>query len=367
MELALSAAVFAAVSGIAMSYAWGMRGTNLGGEKSAMLPGAVMGTMLAVFSGSRFLLENAYLMAAAGALGMFFGGHMSYMQSVGLTSNKLPPEDFRRGMAGLAVKGGVWFGVFGAVAGMFLSFMTGQYYTSLTTVLPLFGLMPVTIFIGERIFDRPFDAKKGIHPKLYFSVNRQDGIGAVTGALAHLIIFMAICKDAAALALMAGSLLSGAFGFPLAVQLQRRARYPNKRGRVFLEKITKKGVIDTWKIAGCSFGAMGGIGISLTFLLLTRLFPGWAAAVAGITALPSLTGDLAPWVLPAVYAALTLAVILIPFAIRRPRTKAELEDALDRGLMGEGEHAFAMRTAGSEPSRGWLLYEKIFEGLERPI
>ena len=103
MELtgAFPAVVLIAVSAIAMSYAWGMRGTNLGGEKSAMLPGAVMGTLLSVCSGSPFLLRNAYLMSAAGALGMFFGGHMSYMQSVGLTSNKFPPEDLKRGMTGL--------------------------------------------------------------------------------------------------------------------------------------------------------------------------------------------------------------------------------------------------------------------------
>jgi len=350
-----------------MSYAWGMRGTNLGGEKSAMLPGAVMGTMLAVCSGSPFLLQNAYLMAAAGALGMFFGGHMSYMQSVGLTSNKFPPDDFKRGMAGLAVKGGVWFGVFGAVTGMFLSFLTGQYYNKLPTVLLLFGLLPVAALVGERIFDRPFDPKRGIHPKLYFSVNRQDGIGVLLGVLVHLVVFMAVCGDRASLVSMAGCLVTGGLGFPLAVQLHRRSRYPNKRGWIFLDKSVKKGLVDNWKIAECAFGAMAGIGFSATFLLAARLFPGRAASIAGISGLPNLTGALAPWILPAVYAVLMAAVQLIPRLIKRPPTKQELDLALSRGLMGRAEHEASMRGAGDEPSRGWLLYENIFEKLERPI
>jgi len=369
MELtgAFSIVMFIAVSTLAMSYAWGMRGTNLGGEKAAVLPGAVMGTMLAVFSGSRFLLKNAYILSAIGAMGMYFGGHMSYMQSVGLTSNKFPPDDFKRGMTGLFVKGGVWFGVFGAVAGMFLSFMSGAHYQNPRTVLLLFGLMPVAVFIGERIFDRPFDAKKGVHPKIYFSVNRQDGIGVVLGVLAELIVFMAVCGDWPSLVLVAGCFITGGLGFPLAVQMHRRARYPNKKGWVFLEKPGKKGLIDQWKIAECAFGAMAGIGFSATFLLVTRLFPGYAAGVAGIAELPNLTGDMAPWILPAVCAVLMAIVGLAPHIVKRPPTKDELDYALSRGLMGHAEHEASMRGAGAEPSKKWLRYEKFFEDAERPV
>jgi len=369
MELtgAFSVTMFIAVSAIAMSYAWGMRGTNLGGEKAAVLPGAVMGTMIAVCSGSRFLLENAYLMSAIGAMGMYFGGHMSYMQSVGLTSNKFPPEAFKRGMAGLSVKGGVWFGVFGAVVGIFLSFLTGQCYNSLSAVLLLFGLMPVAIFIGERIFDRPFDAKKGIHPKLYFSVNRQDGIGVMIGVLTELTVFMAVCKDWASLALMAGCLITGGLGFPLAVQLHRRSRYPSKKGWIFLGKSVKKGLIDNWKIAECAFGAMAGIGFSVTFLLVMRLFPGYAASIAGISGLPQLAGGTALRIFPAVSAVLMVVAGLAPHVIKRPPTKEELDDRLSRGLMGHAEHEASMRSAGAAPSKRWLGFEKLFEDAERPV
>ena len=368
MELTgvFSVALFIAVSAVVMSYAWGMRGTNLGGEKSAMLPGAIMGTILAVCSGSPFLLKNAYLMSAVGALGMFFGGHISYMQSVGLCLNKFPPEDIKRGMTGLFIKGGVWYGVFGAVAGMFLSFMTGQYYNNPRTVLLLFGLMPIAVLIGEQIFDRPFDAKKGIHPKLYFSVNRPDGIGVLIGVLAELIVFMVVCKDWASLVLMAGSLLSGGIGFCLAVQLTRRSMYPNKRGWIFLEKASKKGIVD--KVCEFSFGGMAGIGIAVTFLLSMRVFPDRAASIVGISELPKLARDTALlWILPVVYTALMAIIQLTPRFLKRPPTKEELDYALSRGWMCKAEHAFAMRGAGDVPSKGWLLYETIFEKLERPV
>jgi len=360
-------AAFIAVSAIAMSYAWGMRGTNLGGEKAAVLPGAIMGTMIAVFSGSRFLLGNAYILSAIGAMGMYMGGHMSYMQSVGLTSNRFPPEDFKRGMAGLAVKGGVWFGVFGAVVGMFLSFLTGRHYNSPLAIGLLFGLMPAAVFIGERIFDRPFDAKKGIHPKIYFSVNRQDGIGVIIGVLVWLIIFILIGKDWTSLVLMAGCLITGGLGFPLAVQMHRRARYPNKKGWVFLEKPAKKGLIDQWKIAECAFGAMAGIGFSVTFLLVTKLFPGFGTEIAGISGIPNLAAGIAPWILPAVSAILMVIVGLVPHVVKRPPTVEELDYALSRGLMGHAEHESAMRSAGAAPSKAWLRFEKFFEDAERPV
>jgi len=369
MELtgAFPVTMFIAVSAIAMSYAWGMRGTNLGGEKAAVLPGAIMGTLLAVCSGSPFLLHNAYIMAAAGAMGMYFGGHMSYMQSVGLTSNKFPPEDFKRGMTGLFVKGSIWFGVFGTVVGMFLSFLTGRYYNSLTTVLLLFGLMPAAVFIGKRIFDRPFDPKKGIHPKIYFSVNRQDGIGVVIGVLTELIVFMTVCGDWTSLLLMAGCFITGGLGFPLAVQMHRRSRYPNKKGWIFLRKSCERGLIDNWKIAECAFGAMAGIGFSATFLLVTRLFPGWAEGVAGVSEIPQLAGSVAPWVFPAISAALMVIVGLIPHVVKRPPTREELDYRLSRGLIGEGEHAASMPKAGAAPSKAWLLCEKLFEDAERPF
>ncbi|MDR2687422.1 MAG: hypothetical protein LBB75_06690 [Oscillospiraceae bacterium] len=353
--------LFIAVSAIAMSYGWGMRGTTLGGEKGAMLPGALMGLLMAVFSGSPFLLGHFYLLSAAGALGIYFGGSMSYMQSVGLSSDRNPPEDFKRGIAGLAVKGSIWFGIFGAVMGMFLTFLAGGY--GLSAVLPLFALMPLACLAGSRLFDRPFDEGKGIHPKIYFSKNRPEGMGVLFGILAELVVFAAVYRDAVALWLTLGSTVSGGAGFVLAQLLHIRAKYPNKRGWQFLKKARGRGWIDTWKIAECTYGAIAGLGISTTFVLIANFSPAYRAQY--ITAAPQLL-DIPPWILPAVFAAL-LGLDMLKYAVRRPKTEQELRYMRSRGWMSDAELELALRKAGKEPTKAWLFYEKAAHVAEFPV
>jgi len=354
--------LFLGVSAVAVSYGWGMRGTNLGGEKGAMLPGALMGLMIAVFSGSDFLLRHFYLMSAAGALGMYFGGSMSYMQTVGLSSARSPPEDLRRSLAGLFVKGSLWFGLFGAVAGMFLSFLASFY--DLPSVLLLFGLMPLCGLCGSRLFDRPFDEKKGIHPKIYFSRTRPEGIGVLFGILVEMIAFMAFKKDTVALALTAGSLISGGVGFVLAQLMNIRAKYPNKKGWQFLGKHYKRGWIDAWKIAECSYGAFAGLGISATFALITRFSSHWQAGYGSLSLPVPLGGK--DWALPAVFAAL-LGIDMLKYVIRRPRTEEELRYMRLRGWMSDAELEIALQNPGPPPSRAFLLYEKLSHIAEFPI
>ena len=356
--------LFIAVSTIAVSYGWGMRGTTLGGEKGAMLPGALMGLLIAVFSGSDFLLQHFYLLSAIGALGIYPGGSMSYMQSAGLTSDRNPPDDYRRGMTGLFVKGSIWFGIFGAVVGMFLSFLTSYYY-DLKAVALLFGLLPLFGLCGSRLFDRPFDEKKGIHPRIYFSRTRPEGVGVMFGLLVGLVAFMVIYRDTLALLLTAGSLISGGVGFVLGVMLQMRAKYPNKKGWQFLGKYHKMGWIGTWKVAECSYGAIAGLGISLTFVLITTFLPKYQAQYAAISATPQLT-NLKPWILPAILVAL-LAADLLKYVIKRPRTAEELRYMNLRGWMSGDELEIALKTAGPEPSKAFLLYEKISHIAEFPI
>ena len=356
--------LFIAVSTLAVSYGWGMRGTTLGGEKGAMLPGALMGLLITVFSGSDFLLRHFYLLSAAGALGIYFGGSMSYMQSVGLTSDHNPPEDYKRGMTGVFVKGSIWFGIFGGVVGMFLSFLTSYYY-DLKAVLLIFGLLPLFGLCGSRLFDRPYDEKKGIHPKIYFSRTRPEGMGVMFGLLVGLLVFMCIYKDTVALLLTAGSTIFGGIGFVAGVKLHIRGKYPNKRGWQFLGKYHKMGWIGTWKIAECSYGAIAGLGISLTFVLIANFLPKWQAQYVTIDALPQMV-NLEPWILPAILVAL-LAVDLVKYVVRRPLTEEELRYKHLRGWMSGDELEIALKTAGKEPTKTFLLYEKISHIAEFPI
>ena len=57
----------------AASYGWGMRGTTIGGEKGAMLPGAIIGGLLALFSDVLIVKEHFYIFSALGAVAMYFG------------------------------------------------------------------------------------------------------------------------------------------------------------------------------------------------------------------------------------------------------------------------------------------------------
>jgi len=356
--------LFFAISAVAVSYGWGMRGTTLGGEKGAMLPGALMGLMLAVFSGSDFLREHFYLLSAAGALGLYFGGTMSYMQSIGLTSDKNPPEDFKRGMTGIFVKGCIWWGIFGSVVGMFLSFLSGRYYNSLRSVLLIFGLLPLFALAGSRLFDRPFDAQKGIHPRIYFSRNRPEGMGVLFGVLVELVIVMAISRDTVGLALMGGSALSGGVGWMLGQLLHIRGKWPNKRGWQFLGKHQKRGWIDTLKIEECAYGACTALGVCITFTLIANCSFHYRAYYADLS-LPSLTGT-KEWALPAIFLAL-LGIDMLRYVIRRRKTEQELRYMRSRGWMSDAELELALQNPGKEPSRGWLLYEKIAETATFPI
>jgi len=359
------AVFFIAMSIIAVSYGWGMRGTTLGGEKGAMLPGAIMGLLIALFSGSAFLQENFFLLTAAGALGIYFGGSMSYMQTTGLGSDKNPPEDLKRSLTGLFVKGSIWWAIFGAVVGMFLSFLTGQYY-NLTAVLLIFGTMPLFGFIGSRLFDRPFDEKKGIHPKIYFSRTRPEGMGVLFGILVGLIIFMAIYRDNVALVFTVGSMLSGGTGFLVGQLGNIRGKYPNKNGWQFLGKYHKKGIICTWKIAECTFGGIAGLGVALTFVLVVNFLPAYALYYNDSYFAISEMVNISQWLMPGIFVAL-LALDLNRHIIKRRKTAEEYIYMNKRGWLSGQELEIALKTAGREPSKAFLLYEKIAHTALFPI
>jgi len=362
-----TALLFIAVSGIALSYGWGMRGATLGAEKGAMLPGALMGMTIAVFSGSDFLREHFYLLSAAGAMGIYFGGTMSYMQTIGLTGDRNPPEDFRRGMTGIFVKGCIWFGIFGAFVGMFLSFLSGQFYNELKSVLPLFGILPLFALCGSRLFDRPFDAEKGIHPRIYFSRNRPEAIGVLFGILVWLVMFQAIHRDTVALATTLGCLLSGGTSWVLGQLLHLKGKWPNKRGRLLFNAFYKRGIQATLKIVECSFGMFAGMGISITFILIANFSGNYQGYEFSMPTLPEalLTG-LDSRLLPAIFVALMVLDMTQNF-IQRRKTKEEYEYMLSRGWISGQELELALRKTGKAPSKVWLRYERAREIATFPI
>jgi len=353
--------LFIALSTVAVSYGWGMRGTTLGGEKGAMLPGALMGLLIAVFSGSPFLLEHFYLLSAAGALAMYPGGSMSYAQTIGLGIDQNPPSNLKRSLVGLGIKGAIWFGIFGAVTGMFLTFLARGY--NLKAVVTIFGCMPPAALLGSQLFDRPFDEKKGIHPKIYFSRTRPEGMGVLFGILVELVVVAAVHRDSVALWLTLGSTLSGGFGWVLSQLMQIRGIYPNKKGRQFLAGPFKRGWIDAWKIMECGLGAIAGLGISATFVLIVKFVPRYHAEYFNSIPQPL---EIKPWILPTIFVAL-LAADMVKYIVKRPKTEKELRYMRLRGWLSDAELELALQKAGKEPSKAWLLYEKIAHTAEFPI
>ncbi len=87
----------------AMSVGWGLRGFIGGGPLGAMIPGALVALTLCILLGRRG--ADAGVIAAFGAVGVGLGGQETYGQTIGLS---FVPETHVWGLAGLALKGGVW-------------------------------------------------------------------------------------------------------------------------------------------------------------------------------------------------------------------------------------------------------------------
>ena len=133
----------------AVSYAWGMRGTTIGGEKGAMLPGALIGLLIAVFSNILIVREHFYIFSALGAVSMYFGGSMTYGETLGLSMDKKPAENMKKGLLGVFIKGFLWFGTFGAIFSTGINAVCYQYSVlEMAIVFPLALVMGIGFYFG---------------------------------------------------------------------------------------------------------------------------------------------------------------------------------------------------------------------------
>ncbi len=252
------------------SYTWGMRGTIIGGEKGAMLPGAFIGLVLALFSGSEFLQQNSWLLAGVGAVSMYCGGNMTYGETLGLSMASSPPPNMKKGLIALFVKGSIWFGIFGGYTSLYISVISGYY--SLISVIIFFLLLPVSAIIFYLIFNKPYKPAEGKFPKIYFSKTRKETWGGLLGMLVEIIVFASVFKDWSTLAMILGTSLSGGIGWIAGQILQIMTKFPTKKGFQLFNESYKNGIIDSWKIMECVLGAIGGLGTGLTFILSKNLF-----------------------------------------------------------------------------------------------
>jgi len=210
----------------AAALGWGIRG-QYGHETGAMVPGLLVGLVLALLftPGSPSLVGTRAIAAFTLAIGV--GGSMTYGQTVGLTHDaNLVGNDaaWRWGMLGLAVKGAAWIGLGGAFLGMFWG---GKRYGSAELACLLLVLLFV-LCLGVAALNEPFDPATRTLPRIYFSDSwdwepdavdlqpRRERWGGLWAVLVGLAGYARLAKgDRLCLRLALWGGLAGGLGFPL--------------------------------------------------------------------------------------------------------------------------------------------------------
>ncbi len=94
------------LTGLSVSIGWGIRG-QFGHEYGAALAGALGGMVVAMLSGRPDWMRRVHYFAFFGAIGLAFGGGMSYMKNVALTHSS-DPATVLYGFATLVLIGFIW-------------------------------------------------------------------------------------------------------------------------------------------------------------------------------------------------------------------------------------------------------------------
>ncbi len=272
---------------LAASYAWGMRGTVIGGEKGAMLPGAFIGLALAWFSGGG-IRENFWIPAAAGLMGMTFGGTEPYGETIGMVLHRGKPDcNPRKGRFGLAFKGALWFSICGGFIAVSLASMSGNIY-SFRDIIIFIIIVPIVQQIGYQIFNQPYDKEKGIYPRIFYSLTRREEWGSNLALLIAMIAFAVVKGDNFALSMIAGGFFFGAIGWYVAIKFYELSLFPMKNGKYILGKLSDKNLVDGWKIMEFTLGAIGGFGLALTYCIRFEFIEKYNESIAmnGIRSLP---------------------------------------------------------------------------------
>ncbi len=138
--------VYCLVPAVAMSLGWGLRGFIGGGPMGAMIPGAMVALLLSLILGLD--KSTSAMLAAFGAIGVGFGGQMTYGQTIGFI---VRPETFFWGLLGLSLKGGIW----GLIGGTFLGLGLIQRQIRRKDLLIGLGLLLVGTLIGWKLINEP--------------------------------------------------------------------------------------------------------------------------------------------------------------------------------------------------------------------
>ncbi len=337
---------------IGMSYAWGMRGTLIGHGQGAMVPGAMLGFFMAAMAsllGMSAAWENVWLLCGVGAAAMYFGGDMTYGQTIGLALDGTK-TGFRRGMGGLFLRGAIWFGV----AGGWLAIAFAAFYRGVYTAWELPAAVAAAAALraaGVRLLNRPHAPEQGRLPRFYFSKNRPECWGGYLLVWVGLALWMLCRGDMRSLVISALAALGGGLGWFFGNSMQLWSKRPFRSGRLFLGALNRAGMVNGWKIMECSIGALGGFGALFGFWLAYRKVPAAAASFEPL---------LAPFSSAAVAAAAVWLALLLAYsalsirAAALPPYRPELERLRTLGLISEESYEKKRVSATDERPSGLL-------------
>lgn len=259
--------VFLAASMLCMCFGWGMRGSAIGGEKGAMLPGALLGVMCTWYTGSELLMQNVFLFAAACALGYFYGGMETYGSTMGLIlQHDKPRYNPALGYLALAFKGAIWGGLGAGFLGMSFSAVSGVVYKWYDLVI-FFALIPLLQQIGYRIFNTPYDPDNDRMPKVCFSEKRREEWGRNLMVIAAILILMVLRRDIFGIIMWSGGTVAGSVGWVVGITWFDKQLHPLKNGKRMFGKASEYRIIDGWKIMEFVQGCFNGLIIGIAFIV----------------------------------------------------------------------------------------------------
>ncbi len=254
----------------AASYGWGMRGTTIGGEKGAMLPGAIIGGLLALFSDILIVQEHFYVFSALGAVAMYFGGCMTYGETLSFSMSARPAIDMKKGLSALLIKGALWFGVFGAIFATGVNAISGVYNT--IDLIIIFIATPLLSLLLYKLLNHPLDVEDNKFPLIYFSKTRQESWGAMLGIFVSLFLFSIIRGNIFSVIFPLCCAIFGGIGWVLGQLLQIYSRNYADDAEGFGKLFSSSKGAEAWKAMECVLGAFGGLGSAIGFIITYESF-----------------------------------------------------------------------------------------------
>jgi hypothetical protein len=191
--------LFVVFPAVAMLLGWGLRGYIGGGPFGAMIPGCFVALCLSLLIGHG--RETAATVALFGAVGIGYGGDMTYGQTLGFATN---PDTVSWGLLGVTVKGTVWGLLGGAVLGLGLACRRVERRKLLIAV----AISIAAFYVGWKLINEP----KLIYFSNRYDRPREESWAGLLFAAVALLAYLRLATDRATSAIPLRFAMWGALG-----------------------------------------------------------------------------------------------------------------------------------------------------------